>query len=62
MRVAKKEIISFGGRVYLAKDARMSRATFLAGYPRTEEFLAIVDRYNPGRPFRSLLTNRVGLT
>lgn len=55
-------VLSFGGRVYLAKDARMSRATFLAGYPRTEEFLAIVDRYNPGRPFRSLLTNRVGLT
>ena len=28
-----------GGRLYMAKDARMSRAMFEAGYPRLQEFL-----------------------
>jgi FAD/FMN-containing dehydrogenase len=32
-----------GGRLYLAKDARMSRAVFEAGYPRLNEFLQYRD-------------------
>lgn len=32
-----------GGRLYLAKDARMSREMFEAGYPRVAEFLAFRD-------------------
>lgn len=32
-----------GGRLYLAKDARMPRALFEAGYPRFHEFLAYRD-------------------
>ena len=32
-----------GGRLYLAKDARMSRAIFEAGYPRLNEFLQYRD-------------------
>jgi len=32
-----------GGRLYLAKDARMPRALFEAGYPRLSEFLAYRD-------------------
>ncbi len=28
-----------GGRIYLAKDARMPRDLFLSGYPRLSEFL-----------------------
>ena len=32
-----------GGRIYLAKDARMPRALFEAGYPRFQEFLAYRD-------------------
>nr|VFJ67920.1 MAG: FAD/FMN-containing dehydrogenase [Candidatus Kentron sp. FW] len=32
-----------GGRVYLAKDARMPRDTFEAGYPRLEEFMKYRD-------------------
>ena len=27
-----------GGRIYAAKDARMSRALFESGYPRLDEF------------------------
>ncbi|MDP9123452.1 MAG: FAD-binding oxidoreductase [Pseudomonadota bacterium] len=32
-----------GGRLYLAKDARMPRSLFEAGYPRLQEFLAYRD-------------------
>jgi hypothetical protein len=32
-----------GGRIYLAKDARMPRDLFEAGYPRLNEFLAYRD-------------------
>jgi FAD/FMN-containing dehydrogenase len=32
-----------GGRLYMAKDARMSRAMFEAGYPRWQEFLTYRD-------------------
>lgn len=55
-------VLSHGGRIYLAKDARMSRETFEQGYPNRDRFLDIVDRWNPGRPFRSNLTDRLGLT
>jgi FAD/FMN-containing dehydrogenase len=33
-----------GGRIYLAKDARMPRSLFGAGYPKLEEFLPYRDR------------------
>jgi len=33
-----------GGRLYLAKDARMPRSLFEAGYPRLQEFLSYRDR------------------
>jgi FAD/FMN-containing dehydrogenase len=33
-----------GGRIYLAKDARMPRALFEASYPRLQEFLTYRDR------------------
>ena len=33
-----------GGRIYLAKDARMPRDLFEAGYPRLNEFLAYRDK------------------
>lgn len=32
-----------GGRIYMAKDARMPRALFEAGYPRLQEFLPFRD-------------------
>ena len=32
-----------GGRIYLAKDARMPRALFEAGYPGLQEFLRYRD-------------------
>jgi hypothetical protein len=32
-----------GGRLYPAKDARMTRAMFEAGYPRLSEFINYLD-------------------
>jgi FAD/FMN-containing dehydrogenase len=36
-------VLAAGGRINPAKDARMSPATFRAGYPRLEEFSRLVD-------------------
>jgi FAD/FMN-containing dehydrogenase len=36
-------VSEFGGRLYAAKDARMSRSMFESGYPRLPEFLAFRD-------------------
>ena len=36
-------VVEAGGRIYPAKDARMSSETFRHGYPRVEEFLKFVD-------------------
>ncbi len=33
-------VLGAGGRLYMAKDARMSRSMFEAGYPRAQEFAA----------------------
>ncbi|MEM7095624.1 MAG: FAD-binding oxidoreductase [Actinomycetota bacterium] len=54
-------VVDAGGRIYLAKDARMSRDTFEAGYPRLEEWRRIRRAVDPSRRFRSDLANRLGL-
>ena len=36
-------VLAAGGRVYMAKDARMGRALFRAGYPRLAEFMRYRD-------------------
>ncbi len=55
-------VIDHGGRIYLAKDARMSEAVFKAGYPNWENFKAIKSRYDPYGRFASLQSNRLGLS
>lgn len=56
-----KLILDHGGRLYLAKDARMSEATFKAGYPRWQEFEEIRDRYHAIGKFASIQSRRLGL-
>jgi len=36
-------VAAAGGRLYPAKDARMSRATFESGYPGLEQFVSFRD-------------------
>ncbi|GAC1339341.1 MAG: FAD-binding oxidoreductase [Acetobacteraceae bacterium] len=49
-----------GGRIYLAKDARMG-AEMLAGYPGLAEFRAVRQRYGLDQRFRSAQSDRLGL-
>ena len=54
-------VLQYGGRLYLAKDARMSEATFKTSYPNWEEFEAVRERYHAIGKFASLQSKRIGL-
>jgi decaprenylphospho-beta-D-ribofuranose 2-oxidase len=51
-----------GGRVYLAKDSRMSPETLAAGYPELPAFQALRARVDPHEILRSDMSRRLGLT
>ena len=53
-------VADHGGRLYLAKDARAGVAS-LRGYPHLDQMRAVRDRVDPGRRFRSLQSERLGL-
>ncbi|MFF5209427.1 FAD-binding protein [Streptosporangium sp. NPDC000396] len=50
-----------GGRVYLAKDSRMSAGTMAAMYPRLGEWRKVRDEADPEGVFRSDLARRLDL-
>ena len=52
-------VVAAGGRLYLAKDARQSRATFEAGYPALPRFRAICKSLDPAGNIRSKLSQRL---
>ncbi len=54
-------VAAHGGRLYLAKDARMSEATFKAGYPRWQEFEEVRARWHAHGKFMSTQSRRLGL-
>ena len=55
-------VLDHGGRIYLAKDARMSEETFKRCYPNWEEFKKKKDEVDPNCLFASLQSDRLGLT
>ena len=55
------QVLAAGGRVYLAKDSRLSAATFRKMYPRLEEFLAVRRQVDPDGIFNSDLARRLEL-
>ena len=59
---ATATITAAGGRVYLAKDAVLTREDFEAMYSRLSEFRKIKSHYDPDGRFRSALSDRLGLT
>jgi FAD/FMN-containing dehydrogenase len=56
-----EEVVARGGRVYLAKDARLSSSHFQAMYPRLKEWLAVKQKIDPGGKFSSDLSQRLGI-
>ena len=54
-------VIEAGGRVYLAKDSRLSPASVRVMYPRLPEFLAVKDRVDPRGQLTSDLARRLHL-
>lgn len=56
-----QRIVHLGGRVYLAKDARLERETFRAMYPGWKSFAELKQRIDPDNVFRSDLAARLGL-
>jgi decaprenylphospho-beta-D-ribofuranose 2-oxidase len=54
-------VIAAGGRVYLAKDARLDSITLRAMYPATEKFLQIKHELDVDGRFSSNLSRRLGL-
>lgn len=56
-----KLVLHFCGRLYLAKDARMSEATFKASYPNWQQFEEVRGRYHALDKFTSRQSQRLGL-
>jgi decaprenylphospho-beta-D-ribofuranose 2-oxidase len=56
-----REVADAGGRVYLAKDARLGRAAWAAMYPQAARWRADRDRLDPRGVFQSDLGRRLGL-
>ena len=54
-------VIEHGGRVYLAKDARLSAASFRKMYPRYGEWLAVKNRLDPDHQVTSSMARRLKL-
>jgi decaprenylphospho-beta-D-ribofuranose 2-oxidase len=54
-------VLDHGGRLYLAKDARMKAETFKRSYPQWEEFMRIRTETGADRLFNSLQSRRLGL-
>lgn len=52
-------VLQHGGRVYLAKDARLSAASFRAMYLRYDEWLKIKNAVDPQNRFSSSLARRL---
>ncbi|MFG3495274.1 FAD-binding protein [Streptomyces sp. NPDC047928] len=56
-----EDVAAAGGRVYLAKDARLRPELLPAMYPRLPDFLALRARLDPGSVFTSDLARRLAL-
>lgn len=54
-------VLEFKGRIYLAKDARVSRKVFQQGYPDLDKFKKVREIYAMDKKFHSLQSKRLGL-
>ncbi|MDZ4200392.1 MAG: FAD-binding oxidoreductase [Kiritimatiellia bacterium] len=56
-----RRLLELGGRLYLAKDARMKPETFFGGYPNAREFQRRIREWDPEARFQSHQSRRLGL-
>lgn len=61
IRSLTDEVVALGGRVYLAKDALLTREQFEQSYPKVEQFRAFRQNNGLSAHFQSLLSQRLGL-
>lgn len=54
-------ILEYGGRFYLAKDARVSKTVFEAGYPAIAQFREFRSKHKMNQKFNSLQSSRLGI-
>jgi decaprenylphospho-beta-D-ribofuranose 2-oxidase len=54
-------VAKYGGRIYLAKDIRVSKEMFEKGYPMIEKFRSIRKGRGMDKKFQSLQSKRVGI-
>jgi FAD/FMN-containing dehydrogenase len=55
-------VMDGGGRVYLAKDARMNESMFKQTYPRWQQFCQVRQDIDPTSLFGSLQSRRLGIS
>jgi decaprenylphospho-beta-D-ribofuranose 2-oxidase len=55
-------VLDFGGRIYLAKDARLSPSAFRAMYPNFPRWLQVKSQVDPDNRFRSVLSDRLQIS
>ena len=56
-----KIILKYKGRIYLAKDARVSKAVFECGYSQIDKFRALRKKYKMHEKFNSLQSQRLNI-
>jgi len=54
-------VVKHNGRIYLAKDVRVSKETFEKGYPQIETFRKYRKKYKMDTKFQSLQSKRIGI-
>lgn len=54
-------VLEYGGRIYLTKDVRLSKATLEQSYPQIEKFRNLRKKYAMDKKFNSLQSKRVGI-
>ena len=52
-------VMKCGGRIYLAKDARVNKSVFQAGYPKIEEFRSFRKKHGLDKTYNSIQSKRL---